>query len=161
MRALSLTEPWATLMAIGAKKIETRSWSTTYRGPLAIHVAKSYPPECRHLCTHAPFRSALSSAPGDASLYEALAAGTAPRGAIVAVADLVDCFSTDPTNPLNEMMRRLREPEFSFGNYSPGRFGFVTTNLRRLATPVPARGALQIWTVPPDIARQVEEQLRR
>lgn len=34
MRGLSLTQPWATLVAIGAKKIETRSWTTTYRGAL-------------------------------------------------------------------------------------------------------------------------------
>jgi activating signal cointegrator 1 len=37
MKALSFTQPWATLVAIGAKKIETRSWDTRYRGPLAIH----------------------------------------------------------------------------------------------------------------------------
>src|SRR5260370_42620635 len=30
-------QPWATLIALGAKRIETRSWSTPYRGPLAIH----------------------------------------------------------------------------------------------------------------------------
>lgn len=43
MKALSLTQPWATLVAIGAKKIETRSWSTSYRGPVAIHASKGYP----------------------------------------------------------------------------------------------------------------------
>ena len=34
VKALTLTQPWATLVAIGAKRIETRSWSTRYRGPL-------------------------------------------------------------------------------------------------------------------------------
>jgi hypothetical protein len=43
MKALTLTQPWATLVAIGAKTIETRSWPTSYRGPLAIHAAKGYP----------------------------------------------------------------------------------------------------------------------
>lgn len=33
MKALTLTQPWATLVAIGAKCIETRGWSTDYRGP--------------------------------------------------------------------------------------------------------------------------------
>lgn len=37
MRAITLWQPWASLIAIGAKTIETRSWSTAYRGPLAIH----------------------------------------------------------------------------------------------------------------------------
>lgn len=41
MKALSLWQPWASLVAIGAKTIETRSWSTSYRGPLAIHAAKT------------------------------------------------------------------------------------------------------------------------
>lgn len=37
MKAITLMQPWATLVAIGAKRLETRSWSTNYRGPLAIH----------------------------------------------------------------------------------------------------------------------------
>ena len=40
MKALTLWQPWASLVALGVKTIETRSWSTTYRGPLAIHAAK-------------------------------------------------------------------------------------------------------------------------
>ena len=43
MKALTLTQPWASLVAIGAKRIETRSWSTPYRGLLAIHAAKGFP----------------------------------------------------------------------------------------------------------------------
>lgn len=43
MKALTLWQPWATLVALGVKTIETRSWSTSYRGPLAIHAAKKAP----------------------------------------------------------------------------------------------------------------------
>jgi len=32
MKALSLTQPWATAMAIGIKEWETRSWPTSLRG---------------------------------------------------------------------------------------------------------------------------------
>lgn len=42
--ALSLIEPWATLLAIGARRggkgVETRDWSTSFRGPFAIHASK-------------------------------------------------------------------------------------------------------------------------
>jgi hypothetical protein len=31
MKALTLTQPWASLVAFKAKRIETRSWSTNYR----------------------------------------------------------------------------------------------------------------------------------
>lgn len=45
MKALTLWQPWASLVALGVKTIETRSWSTSYRGPLAIHAAKKRPIE--------------------------------------------------------------------------------------------------------------------
>ena len=44
MKALTITQPWATLIAIGAKRFETRGWSTPYRGPLAIHAGKNLAP---------------------------------------------------------------------------------------------------------------------
>ena len=40
MKAITLWQPWASLIAVGAKTIETRGWATNYRGPLAIHAAK-------------------------------------------------------------------------------------------------------------------------
>lgn len=40
MWALTLRQPWASLVAIGVKQVETRSWTTAYRGPLAIHSSK-------------------------------------------------------------------------------------------------------------------------
>lgn len=42
MKVISLLQPWATLAVIGQKKIETRSWSTKYRGPLLIHASKRW-----------------------------------------------------------------------------------------------------------------------
>ena len=39
-KALTIAQPWATLVAIGAKQIETRSWQTNYRGDIAIHAGK-------------------------------------------------------------------------------------------------------------------------
>ncbi len=43
MKALSLHQPWASLIAEGMKTIETRPWATKYRGPLAIHAVKKVP----------------------------------------------------------------------------------------------------------------------
>lgn len=40
MKALTLWPPWGSLVAHGLKTIETRSWSTTYRGELAVHQAR-------------------------------------------------------------------------------------------------------------------------
>ena len=41
MKGMTLWQPWATRVAIGAIRHETGSWSTHYRGPLAIHAAKT------------------------------------------------------------------------------------------------------------------------
>jgi hypothetical protein len=43
VKALTLHQPWASLVAVGAKTIETRSWSTLYRGPVAIHAGLRVP----------------------------------------------------------------------------------------------------------------------
>ena len=46
MKALSLWQPWASLIAAGVKKVETRHWPTAYRGPIAIHAAKRLESDC-------------------------------------------------------------------------------------------------------------------
>lgn len=35
-RILTVRQPWASLIAAGAKTVEVRSWGTSYRGPVAI-----------------------------------------------------------------------------------------------------------------------------
>jgi len=40
MKALSIKQPWASLIAQGKKTIETRTWKTNYRGPLLICASK-------------------------------------------------------------------------------------------------------------------------
>ncbi|KXG09931.1 hypothetical protein AT864_01491 [Anoxybacillus sp. P3H1B] len=41
MKAITIKQPWATLIALGEKKFETRSWKTNYRGKIAIHAGKT------------------------------------------------------------------------------------------------------------------------
>lgn len=40
MKALTISQPFASLIASGEKWIENRIWYTSYRGPLAIHAGK-------------------------------------------------------------------------------------------------------------------------
>src|SRR4051794_27044458 len=95
MKALTLTQPWASLVAIGAKKIETRSWPTRYRGLLAIHAAARGMRAARQTATAPPFSNALLKAaynpwphPYGADLVEL------PLGAVVAIVRLVHCLPT-------------------------------------------------------------------
>ncbi|MEZ7793182.1 ASCH domain-containing protein [Niallia circulans] len=43
-----MRQPWATLIALGGKEFETRSWQTKYLGKLAIHAGKSVDKEAWH-----------------------------------------------------------------------------------------------------------------
>ena len=76
IRGLSVQQPFAQLITLGAKTIETRSFHRKYTGWLAIHAAKRFPREFRYLCAEPPY-----------SLYTPCVAHL-PLGAIVAVARL-------------------------------------------------------------------------
>ncbi|MEQ1862876.1 MAG: ASCH domain-containing protein [Chthoniobacteraceae bacterium] len=130
MKAISLWQPWATAIAVGAKSIETRGWFTTHRGPLAIHAAKTDTPELREF--FALGRCAVLSRAGYATFDDL------PRGAIVATCRLVECLRTEDIADLSGRER-------SFGDYTPGRFGWVLRDIVKLETPIPARGAQQLW----------------
>lgn len=129
-RAISLWQPWASLIGRG-KSIETRNWQTPYRGPLAIHAAKTQ--TAMKLCDVEPFGSALFTGP--------LALDDLPFGAIVAVCTLVDC---KPTALLFDL---VGEPEYSFGDYSIGRYGWMLEDIRVLDEPIPMRGQQGMWEV--------------
>lgn len=156
MKAITLTQPWATLVAIGAKKIETRSWSTSYRGPLAIHAGKGPGSlgwmQMQHLCCNVePFNSTLGP-----MLQDRHPAQVLPLGAIVAVCDLVDCVPSEKImqafgayGPEDESGGRalwtLTDQELAFGDYTPGRYAWLLADVRALPEPVPAKGALGLW----------------
>lgn len=144
-RMLTLWNPWAALVAIGAKGVETRHWATDYRGPLAIHAAKTkehmanlHPAMVEALkedgYSFDPVLGWTKGCPFEDS-YEEL-----PFGAVVCVVDLVDCIATE------KLMRdgKISTYEAHFGNYAAGRFGFVLENPRRLKKPLPYRGS-QKW----------------
>jgi hypothetical protein len=40
MKALSIHQPWASLIVHGIKTVENRKWRTNHRGPLLIHAGR-------------------------------------------------------------------------------------------------------------------------
>lgn len=132
MKAISLWQPWATLIAIRAKIYETRSWTTSYRGPLLIHAAKRFDTAQRQLCHQEPFARYLIEAGYDLT-------SDLPRGAYVAVVELVEIC------PTVLLRGRLGPDELAFGDYSPGRFAWKMENVRIFPESVPARGYQGLW----------------
>ncbi len=41
MKVLTVKQPWATLLVLGLKEYEFRSWKTNYRGKVLIHAGES------------------------------------------------------------------------------------------------------------------------
>jgi hypothetical protein len=148
MKALTLTQPWATLVAIGAKRIETRSWSTSYRGPLAIHAAKGFPGEAKRVCESRLFCRVMGWPECPPQLTQEWLDDNArrikalPLGCVVATAQMVHCLET---SLIYTFVSPFTEQERAFGNYDPGRFGFLLEDVMRLADPIPAKGALGFW----------------
>ena len=133
VKCLSLWEPWATLMMIGAKRIETRSWYTPYRGPLLIHAAKN---RSEIELVHEPeFTAALKGQ----SLH---------FGQILCVVDLINCERTETLCDDDALFEdRGGWTEWDMGNYGPNRFGWVTENVRPLPQPLDYRGAQGLFNV--------------
>jgi hypothetical protein len=133
VKALSILQPWASLIAIGAKQYETRSWQTTYRGPIAIHASKRIGPRGRDFCQDPLVARAYRSA-GVANPAQQL-----PRSAVIATARLVAVHRTE------DVRNRLSEQERTFGFYDDGRFAWELTDVVALSTSVPASGRLGLW----------------
>lgn len=131
MRYLSLWQPWASLMACGAKKIETRSWPTSFRGLVGIHAAKSR--DELDWCDDPPFRAALTK--GGIRVISDL-----PFGALLAIGMLHDCVLAETALP------QISDEENVFGNYEPGRFAWRFSWVRALPEPIPWRGMQGLWT---------------
>lgn len=134
MKAITLTQPWATLVAIGVKRIETRSWKTDYKGPLAIHAAKGFPKSARDHFIDVQINRCLEAV-GIHSLSDL------PLGSIVALCHLGYCERIARWN-------LPHEPELSFGDYTLGRWAWYLFDIVPLATPIPMRGKLGLWNVP-------------
>lgn len=125
MKALTLTQPWATLVALGSKKVETRSWRTHYRGRLAIHAAKGFPRLAKEFAMH---ERTLGRLPP-----------YLPRGAVLCTVELRDCLPVEEVAPDVTALERL------YGDYSIGRWAWVLENVEVFDEPIFTRGSLGLW----------------
>lgn len=147
MKAIPVWQQWASLIAIGAKRVETRH----YPAPpelvgqrIAIHATLTRD----HLAfaDSGPFRRRLEEARDEGRL--ALVDGQLPLGAIVATV-VVDRCRRMTRESIAELTQRDPD-ERAFGYYGPDRFAWVLRDLEALTTPAPARGDRGIYFEIPD-----------
>jgi hypothetical protein len=154
MKALTIREPWASMIVIGAKRIETRSWSTAHRGRIAIHAGKAEDSktlsDLRH-CMTTLFRLGYRMSEADKKVVDAWGGMLSHLGAILAVADLVDVrpFDVGPS-----------ELEHQLGKFERGTQGWQLANVRPLRHPIPIAGKQGLWLVPASVDRAIQRELR-
>jgi activating signal cointegrator 1 len=148
MKALTLWQPWASLVAMGEKCIETRCWSTDYRGKMAIHAAQAIP--AKYLGASAEteeFRDELADVfnvrrdrDDRAGKHVNQALTELPKGAVLCIVTLLAIEEIDVT--LRETLSRR---ERLFGNYDDGRFAWYLQLIEVFDPVVPAKGNRRLW----------------
>jgi hypothetical protein len=139
MKALSIQQPWASLVVHGFKRFETRTWPTLFRGRLAIHAAGRFRKSQREHCWQDPYRSCLAEA-GIDRLRDL------PLGCIVGAVTVADCV------PASDLADTIDVRERQFGNFDADRHAWVLTDPMALAEPIPWTGQLGLFDLQePDI----------
>lgn len=145
MRCISIRQPWATLVASGAKRIETRSWEPHGLTPghlVAIHAGRHWTQHERRMCADDPlFKQRLVEA-AQRGLWRF---DQPPLGCVVTIARFHRCA------PVNELAW-ISQYERRFGDYRPGRFGWIFSEVQPI-TPIPLRGQLGLfeWQPPAEL----------
>lgn len=161
MKAITVQEPWASLIAIGEKQFETRSWKTNFRGRIAIHASRTMTSQGRDLVRHSdllhaaferrkinPITGRMDDWFGSNFLwgcmrdFPATALFTKSRGRVIAVGYLQDCI------PIEDVFMRYRVSvqERKFGDFSSGRYAWLIRDVTYQIVPIEWKGGLGLWT---------------
>lgn len=143
MKAITLWQPWATLIALGEKPYETRSWPTSYRGKIAIHASKKWDDEIIGYVMDWRVQQIMQ-------IYRLRSYADMPLGAIVCIGDLTDCIPTSLV-PRNEQR---------FGDFTPGRFAWKIEHVKTLLNPIEIRGKQGLWDWTPPVNLEFTEVYR-
>ena len=127
MKVISLTEPFATLIKEKKKRIETRSWKTSYRGELYIHASSTRVPkewkENKELMN--------------------LVQEELTFGKIICKCNLVDCI--EMTEEWIDKIKKEQPEEYVCGIYEKGRYAWILEKIEPLEEPITVKGTLGIW----------------
>lgn len=120
LKAISLKQPWATLIAEGYKTIETRKWATNYRGEILICASKNIDKEAMKYFT---------------GLFGLINPENCPTGVAVCVAELFDC----------KKMKKEHEVQSLCEVYAKA-YSFFLCGIKEIK-PIPVKGQLGIFDI--------------
>lgn len=162
MKTLSILQPWASLVAHGHKKIETRSWNTKYRGELLIHASEKFTKKQKSLSHE------FSKLTKDSGLiYHTNFGAIIGKVNLVHVVESSYCFSGNEFeiedfskdsigNRYPVRKWEITDQELAFGDYSPNRFGWLLSDPVLFDVPIPCKGKLGIWNF--DVDHEIKRQ---
>ena len=140
MRAITIWQPFATLIVLGLKKYETRCWGTSYRGPLIIHAAKRWDDDREFDCKRVV--ELLRNSGFDPDTFNELQRRTfytpvgETLGKALGVVNLVDCQQRNDGGSFFEN---------AVGGFGSGRFGWECASPALFETPLRAPGKQGLW----------------
>lgn len=157
MRAISLWQPWASLIACGAKPYETRDYpppADWIGARIAIHAARmpvSRALKLSDLDDDDEFKGAVAHA-----LRKEDWATSLPYGAVICTALLVGAYQLGSDWSLGGKRGVFLQARGSphcdyidvdlFGNYAPLRWVYHLRDVQEINPPAPARGFQKFWT---------------
>jgi hypothetical protein len=178
MKAISLWQPWASLIACGAKPFETRSWAPPREligQTIAIHAAKKIDKDAAEMATeiaygqfddHGGLGDRLEASwGGDRTCDELMGKfghTVMPIGCVVCTARLDGAFqlgeraegtAVEARTVVRRLISRQMPDCFTvrlddFGNYAPGRWAWLLRDVRPLIPPPPAIGRQGFFDLP-------------
>ncbi len=121
MKALTIKQPWASLIVNGIKEYEFRSWKTKYRGKIYIHAG-------------------LSSNKSYLKYYEKYNLEYL-NGAIIGEAEITDCILID-----EKFSKELNNKNsLVYGNNHNGEYAWKLINVKKYDEPIYIKGKLGLW----------------
>lgn len=164
MRALTLTQPWAGLVASGIKLIENRPRPIIARSSLplrfAIHASRGLDEQVYHrILEIAPELATAHDSPPQVAIERPWFKLSQINSAVIGVATVVEIIDDRfaSSKRLSWIGQRKLDPDQRRWFFGP--IGYVLADVVALERPVPRPGALGFWTLDEDTRRAVEEQL--
>lgn len=122
MKALTIKQPWASLIIEGYKKYEFRSWKTNYRGKILIHAGLSLEKDVQERFKNYNLDYKL--------------------GYIIGEAEIVDCILVD--EKFNEELRNIDPIVYGRSNHVEN-YAWKLENIKKYDNPIPCKGKLGLW----------------
>ncbi|MBW4589778.1 MAG: ASCH domain-containing protein [Aetokthonos hydrillicola CCALA 1050] len=142
LKAISLWQPWASLIPLGLKHYETRSWKTSYRGKLLIcsaaKLTKEQYQQYLKICNEVKLPA------WDETNF--------PRGCAIAICDLVDCIEMTPC-----FIEQQSKTEILCGDWQPGRYAWKLENIQPIREPFAVKGKQGLFNISQDIFQSQQE----